>query len=826
MKRLGLAVLITAWGGSACVDVTSLTGFECDDAGRCKAPSGTTGGGTATGGGASSTGGGGGVATGGGGGSASVCTTSTCTGCCDDIGACRSGDEPAACGQGGATCAACASGTRCQVAVCQPLNANGGTCVVGAECASGFCAAGVCCTSACTGDCESCNGAGSEGRCAPLAEAAAPAACGAYACDGVSGSCPATCTTSRQCAAGRFCDTGVCAPSRLPGATCGSSAECQSGFCADGVCCDQACSGSCDRCNRTGSVGTCGPAPASDPGSPACGGAVVCNGTLADCPILCSSGCPMTTFCSGMYCSAKKTNGVSCAAATECQSNFCVDGVCCNAACGDLCDACSVAQGAAVNGTCGLLGPSRICRTATNTCDQEERCTGNAAACPANGFTTAGVGCGTTTFTGWSTCDGGAACASSGTQSRSRSDKLCTGAGACGNVDTAENQACMRMTEGIACGTTTFSAYSACSYAATCSTSGSRTRVRTDPLCASSSCSAVQVTETDTAGCARSTTNVSCGASSIGPYDSCSFASMCAESGSRTRTRTDPVCQGGACGSTTATETDSAGCTRTTGGTSCGTPLTGAYGACSYAATCSTTGTRSRTVSAYTCGSGACNTSTMTENDTSGCGRSTTGSSCGTTQTSAFSACSYANGCSNGGTRSRTITTYSCSATGGCGPNIVTENDSVGCARNQDGQSCGAPAYGGYTGCSYGTLCTNAGSRTRSFTAYTCGGSNCNMASGTETDVPGCARITDGTVCRGATGVCDAAEFCAGGSCPGDAYFPAGTLCRNDNPQTCDFTAEFCTGSSTSCPANTGGCGGSQRCCAGDGCVSSTTACP
>ncbi len=772
MKRLGLAVLIAAWGGSGCVDPSSLTGFECDDAGRCKAPNGTTGGGTSsTGGGGTVTGGGsgGGSVTGGGngggatgGGGAVVCNTSTCTGCCDDNGVCRGGDELTACGQGGMTCAACASGTRCQAAVCQPLNANGGMCVVGAECASGFCAAGVCCTSACTGTCESCNGTGTEGRCSPLAEATAPAACGDYACDGVSGSCPSTCTTSRQCASGRFCNNGVCAPLKLAGVSCGSSAECQTGFCADGVCCDQACSGSCDRCNLAGSVGTCGPAPAADPGSPACGGSVVCNGTLVDCPILCTTGCPMGTFCSGTYCSAKRTNGVTCAAAPECQSNFCVDGVCCNVACGDLCDACSVAQGAAVNGTCGLLGPSRICRSATNTCDQEERCNGAAATCPSNGFTDAGVGCGTTTFTAWSTCDGGAACASSGTQSRTRSDKLCTGAGACGNVDTGENQACVRVTEGISCGTTTFSAYTACTYAATCSTAGSRTRVRTDPLCASGTCSAVQVTETDTAGCTRSTANVSCGASTFGPYGTCAFASTCAESGSRTRTRTDPVCQTGACGATTATETDSAGCPRTTGGTSCGTTMTGAYGACSYAATCSTTGTRSRTVSTYTCGSGACNTSTVTENDTSGCGRTTTGSSCGTTLTGAYTACSYANACSNTGSRTRTVTTYGCDAAGACAPNTVTETDTAGCARNQDGTSCGTTVTGAYGSCSYPQICANGGSRTRTVTDYTCGASACNTKSVTETDTTACTRNTNGNNCGAfSCGTCSAGCNCS-----------------------------------------------------------------
>jgi hypothetical protein len=436
--------------------------------------------------------------------------------------------------------------------------------------------------------------------------------------------------------------------------------------------------------------------------------------------------------------------------------------VCCNTACTDTCDACSVAQGAAVNGTCGLLGPSRICRTAASTCDVEERCTGTLAACPGNSFADAGVGCGTTTFTAWSGCDGGTACATSGGQTRTRTDHLCSGAGACGNQDTGEAQACTRVTDNTSCGTTTYGAYSACSYAATCSTSGSRTRIRTDPLCAAGTCSAVQNTETDTAGCVRTTDNVSCGASTFGPYGTCSFGSTCAESGTRTRTRTDPVCQTGACGSTTATETDATGCTRTTGGQSCGTTTTGAWGACGYGATCDTTGTRSRSVTTFTCGSSACNSSATTENDTTGCNRTTTGTSCGTAQYGVFGACGYADACSNTGSRTRSVTTYACGSTATCNPSTGTDTDTVGCNRTQDGTSCGTTAFGAWSACSYGTACGNTGTRTRSVTTYSCGASACNASTSTETDTTTCVRNTDTQVCGTITcGTCSVSCTCA-----------------------------------------------------------------
>jgi hypothetical protein len=48
--------------------------------------------------------------------------------------------------------------------------------------------------------------------------------------------------------------------------------------------------------------------------------------------------------------------GNACSFNAQCLTGFCVDGVCCNTACAaGTCDACSVAAGAAVNGTCKLL---------------------------------------------------------------------------------------------------------------------------------------------------------------------------------------------------------------------------------------------------------------------------------------------------------------------------------------------------------------------------------------------------------------------------------------------------------------------------------------
>ena len=71
----------------------------------------------------------------------------------------------------------------------------------------------------------------------------------------------------------------------------------------------------------------------------------------------------------------KKTNGDPCSAGSECGTGHCVDGVCCATACtggsGD-CQACSIAAGAAANGTCGP-STGNTCSDA-NACTQSDTC--------------------------------------------------------------------------------------------------------------------------------------------------------------------------------------------------------------------------------------------------------------------------------------------------------------------------------------------------------------------------------------------------------------------------------------------------------------------
>ena len=104
-------------------------------------------------------------------------------------------------------------------------------------------------------------------------------------------------------------------------------------------------------------------------------------------------------------------NGSPCLGNGECQSFQCVDGVCCNTACGNACDACSIAAGGTLNGTCTpiTVATARVCRArGPEACDVEERCNGVLVTCPPDGAADAGTPCRQPTgpCEGVTVCDG------------------------------------------------------------------------------------------------------------------------------------------------------------------------------------------------------------------------------------------------------------------------------------------------------------------------------------------------------------------------------------------------------------------------------------
>ena len=90
------------------------------------------------------------------------------------------------------------------------------------------------------------------------------------------------------CPMGRFCNTMtmLCEPVRSNGAACSEAIACTTDNCIDGVCCNDACADTCERCNLRGSEGTClAIAAGTDPDNECdgtCDGAGGCIGGTPD----------------------------------------------------------------------------------------------------------------------------------------------------------------------------------------------------------------------------------------------------------------------------------------------------------------------------------------------------------------------------------------------------------------------------------------------------------------------------------------------------------------------------------------------------------------
>lgn len=91
------------------------------------------------------------------------------------------------------------------------------------------------------------------------------------------------------------------------------------------------------------------------------------------------------------------SRGESCVSTSECISGFCVDGVCCESACGggdpSDCKSCSKASGSPEDGICGAALPSVLCRKANSECDVSEHCDGISTSCPADAVVANGTAC-------------------------------------------------------------------------------------------------------------------------------------------------------------------------------------------------------------------------------------------------------------------------------------------------------------------------------------------------------------------------------------------------------------------------------------------------
>lgn len=256
-----------------------------------------------------------------------------------------SGACPAAC-SGDGQCAAgfyCATGGAClpqkrQAQACSPTAdcAQEGC----RQCATGFCADGYCCDRACAGACDDCSTTPGTCAFAAVGHTGAPT-CAPFRCSGATSDCPTTCMTDDACAAGAFCTAGACVGKKGIGQMCSAAAECSSGSCANGICCQSICNLPCQACNVV--PGVCTAAPGGSPGSPACE-PYACNGTATTCPTTCTSDgeCVKGSTCAFGACTGRLPQGRPCTGSGQCQSNSCVDGVCCSSGCPGACVACNL----------------------------------------------------------------------------------------------------------------------------------------------------------------------------------------------------------------------------------------------------------------------------------------------------------------------------------------------------------------------------------------------------------------------------------------------------------------------------------------------------
>ncbi len=289
---------------------------------------------------------------------------------------------------------------------------RGNTCTSVDGCDTAYCTDGVCCESVTCGTCQACNVAGAAGACTNVPKG---------------GKDPDTCTSLTSSCNG----SGLCTLDK--GQPCTADAQCLSGFCTDGICCDRRCNGACNACSvAMGATtnGTCKQVTGS-PGKTRCG-SLLCSGTSDDCPAGCTKDgdCAADSYCNAAgACVKRKALGATCDLTSDCKgpgcrvctSGFCVDGVCCESACGGLCQACSAARGASSNGKCEYA-KSGIPDRAGGCTDSR---TTDPLSCGGNGLCNGSGGC--SLYDKSTSCDTGAVCL----PGNLASGRFCDGTGIC-----------------------------------------------------------------------------------------------------------------------------------------------------------------------------------------------------------------------------------------------------------------------------------------------------------------------------------------------------------------------------------------------------------
>jgi hypothetical protein len=211
------------------------------------------------------------------------------------------------------------------------------------------------------------------------------------------GSCqyPSDCSSCQTCSAGHLCVTvqsqddpsGHCAGTcdstgsckSKPGQPCSTATNCAGeGFCADGVCCDSACTGTCQACDVAGKLGTCTTLAAG--ASPHAG-----HGSCSPAGTTCGSSCDG----SSPSCSYVPSNGQTCSSASCPGGNYKPAGTCNTGGCNSPATQTCAGTNQCLTYSCD---PASGCTSTAKSCTGTDQCL--IYSCdPASGCTTTAKSC-------------------------------------------------------------------------------------------------------------------------------------------------------------------------------------------------------------------------------------------------------------------------------------------------------------------------------------------------------------------------------------------------------------------------------------------------
>jgi subtilisin-like proprotein convertase family protein len=537
-------------------------------------------------------------------------------------------------------------------------------------------------------------------------------------------------------------------------------------------------------------------------------------------------------------CTVFTNQGATCTMDSECSTGHCVDGVCCDTACGG--NSATDCQACDATGTCGAAPSSTVCRASANECDLEETC-GGATTCPTDASKMAGTTCGLAP-SGLcdlqDTCSGGTGATATCVPNLVSAGTGCrASAGGCDTAEACTGSSPDCPADGfVSAGTECRASAGGCDVAEACTGSSAAcpndgfVAVGTECRASIGACDVAE-TCTGTASCpadAAQPVGTPCGGLPSGlcdAQDTCSgdvgATAFCAPKFLSASTECRPVA--GNCDVAESCTGSAADCP-TDGFVQGGTECRASAGACDVAEAC--TGSAAACPNDGLVGAGTeCRASIGDCDAAEAC----TGSGATCPPDAAQPVGTACGGSPNGDCDAQDTCTGDIGATATCAPKFLPSSTTC------------RPSAGA---CDILEQCT-----------------------GNTTTCPTDGFVSGGTVCRGSVGDCDVAEACSGSSaaCPADAAQPAGTSCGGAPNGDCDAqdtcigdvgatatcapkflpssttcrpvagdcdVAENCTGNTTTCPTNgflSGGtvCRGSVGDCdVTEACTGSTATCP